>query len=59
LAKAYVIQCYKENFDAFAESTLRELQDRLALQEFEEFKKNAYSYQQEVEWEVEEPDRIN
>ncbi len=54
-----MIQCYKENFDAFAEGTLQELQDRLALQEFEGFKKKAYSYQQEVEWEVQEPDTIN
>lgn len=59
LAKVYVIQCFKENFDTFAESVLQELQDRLELQEFEEFKKKAYSYQQEVEWEVEEPDTIN
>jgi len=59
LAKAYVIQCYKENFDTFAESVLKELKNRLELDEFEEFRKEAYSYQQEVEWEVEEPDTIN
>ena len=54
-----MIQCFKENFDAFAESALQELQGRLELEEFEEFRKKAYSYQQDVEWEVEEPDTIN
>jgi hypothetical protein len=54
-----VIQSYKENLDAFAESALQELQGRLEPKEFEEFIEKARSYQQEVDWEVEELDTIN